>query len=563
MFSDQPGSWHHRHLRMQGQHPFVKLQGKTAIVSRPRDKRVFDLAALAARHTRMGCVKKRLVLPKVQVTPDLFVLIDVVKWLPWCIADGARQGTLIHKRNPDVQLPPLMIEGVVIDSPRSLNLQGLFKHSKFLYLIIQHCLRLRYDHVITSVCRFGIVDSGEANNLLGEDEDSFLEEYLSSSDDKYRLFARGIVLGHDQGDKQWIHRTLERLEGRHKSIQLAELLYCLPCNPPTWDQVESRGSEVDKCYWGMVSHYEVSEADATRAVRKLLEYDRPFDVLKIIYHYIGPFNRGYSAELALIVVEATLGADSAIVSSTFAYSLDRLLQRLVAITEFRDRLARVEWAYLPLMDSHLYPPRLLHQYLGDDGSFFAEVVAAIYPVEGEVGEEGEREATSGLTQSAIRAHDLLRSWRMTPGITSGNEVQVNKEDLMNWIETARISLNKNGRCKRGDYEIGKVLSRSPNGANDLWPHPIICEIVQTLQNKVVDAGFKDAVHKSRGVVSKGVYDGGVQERELSEGFLHRASRLDAEWPQVAALLRDISKSYASQAERDDSRVDILEDTGQL
>ena len=130
-------------------------------------------------------------------------------------------------------------------------------------------------------------------------------------------------------------------------------------------------------------------------------------------------------------------------------------------------------------------------------------------------------------------------------------------------DSFRISLNNNGRCKMGDYEIGKMLARSPYGANDVWPHPIICEIVQTLQNEVVDAGFKDAVHNSRGVVSKGVYDGGVQERELSEGFLHRASRLDAEWPRVAALLRDISKGYASQAEREDSRVDILEDTGQL
>lgn len=56
----------------------------------------------------------------------------------------------------------------------------------------------------------------------------------------------------------------------------------------------------------------------------------------------------------------------------------------------------------------------------------------------------------------------------------------------------------------------------------------------------------------RGVHSRGVYDGGDDERRLAAGYRSDAA-LAAHWPRTASLLRDIALDWDRYAEAEDLR----------
>jgi len=83
----------------------------------------------------------------------------------------------------------------------------------------------------------------------------------------------------------------------------------------------------------------------------------------------------------------------------------------------RQRLAQLEWRYLPLLEPHERPTRVLHQELARDPEFFVEIIETIYiPEHDEDGQE--RQITDEQRQRATLSYQLLRSWHTIPGSLS-------------------------------------------------------------------------------------------------------------------------------------------------
>jgi hypothetical protein len=56
----------------------------------------------------------------------------------------------------------------------------------------------------------------------------------------------------------------------------------------------------------------------------------------------------------------------------------------------------------------------------------------------------------------------------------------------------------------------------------------------------------------RGVTSRGVYDGGRQERALAEKYRKTAAQIRDEWPRAGKVLDRIIASYETDARREDA-----------
>jgi len=62
------------------------------------------------------------------------------------------------------------------------------------------------------------------------------------------------------------------------------------------------------------------------------------------------------------------------------------------------------------------------------------------------------------------------------------------------------------------------------------------------------------VHNARGVHSRSLDEGGVQERGLSAKYRAYAERLTFDYPYVANILGRIAQAYDWEAEQEDSEV---------
>jgi len=62
----------------------------------------------------------------------------------------------------------------------------------------------------------------------------------------------------------------------------------------------------------------------------------------------------------------------------------------------------------------------------------------------------------------------------------------------------------------------------------------------------------------RGVTSRGIFDGGMQEKTLSSSYAQDAEKTKQNWPKTSQILLSISKSYIEDAKGQDVDAELTE-----
>lgn len=105
------------------------------------------------------------------------------------------------------------------------------------------------------------------------------------------------------------------------------------------------------------------------------------------------------------------------------------------------------------------------------------------------------------------------------------------------------------REKITDQRIGAVLAHPPQRKNDgVWPHEAVRDAIEQLESKEVERGPEVERFNMRGAYSKGISEGGEQERELASHY-GKWAEVSVQWPCVNAMLMRISESWTLEAEQ--------------
>lgn len=72
--------------------------------------------------------------------------------------------------------------------------------------------------------------------------------------------------------------------------------------------------------------------------------------------------------------------------------------------------------------------------------------------------------------------------------------------------------------------------------------------------ETLDSGFRAQIYNSRGVTSRGLMEGGDQERELSAHYSKLAENIRPGWPRTSAILQSVADGYAAEARLHDEQV---------
>jgi transcriptional regulator with XRE-family HTH domain len=397
---------------------------------------------------------------------------------------------------------------------------------------------------------------GKVSVSIQETEQTLLN-MLGTKSQATQDFVRGLVgsLYFDGKRDEWTKHILEEADSASLSEDaVVELLLALPSVRNTWDSASARGDRINARYWKAAVFYSNKEApeDTEYGIEQMLNADRAPEVVERIANDAANVSPHTIVRVLRSAAEDPwpTGGNAAVM---FQWGVTRLLHRLETDGSITDEvIAPLEWALLPVLEHSQRQPKILHRFISTVPEFFIQVLSAVYrPLS--MGTSTESAPPTEKEKAiASLAWRLLESWHQVPGRTGAD---INSQVLRSWVETAHRLAVEAERGAIGDEYIGKMLSHAPADADGIWPHPAVRDIIESMRNAELETGILVGLHNSRGVTTRGMLDGGLQERNIASSYNKWAEATKLEYPRTSAMLREIARSYESSAQTFDEHAE--------
>jgi hypothetical protein len=396
-----------------------------------------------------------------------------------------------------------------------------------------------------------------------EHEGEFLR-LLESENNAEVTFAAGYMWKRFR-DAGWQWLDAYVAGGELAPIQVARLLLHTHDFPKAWEVADAQGDEVARAFWTYFRNHGLGDFEyVDLAAERLLGVDRPGAALDLVGLHSrreqGQAMESARAGLVVRGLEALLRHEDSAGEMRYLshYELMGLFAALEASEVPRERVAALEWAYLPAfgIDSS---PVALREMLSRDPQFFVDLIRRMYRPRGDADEErtedtendeGDDEQRRAFASNAYR---LLSEWKTVPGRREDGTIDT--ATLDEWVTEARTKLEESGHLEIGDSHIGRVLAHGPADTDGARPCEPIRALLERLQSPPLEEGFRVELYNSRGPTSRGVFDGGDQERVVAAGYAEQAEKFADRWPRTAALLRELAESYEREARRHDEEAE--------
>ncbi len=338
------------------------------------------------------------------------------------------------------------------------------------------------------------------------------------------------------------------------ALTRARLLLLTYDFPLAWERAEALGEDVDGQFWLNFRTYGLGHdfGYVEFAAERLISVGRNGSALDLLNAYMrqdGTNSVGF-VELVLHGLQELQRFSSrleieALDKRAFT-SLFGLLEKRVDEID-ADALGTLEWYFLPALGHDAVVPTL-HRRLATHPELFVEVLSMLYwPRGGQTEELSEDEATprAGLATNSYR---LLASWKWPPSLGG---TQIDAAALKSWLDEVQPLLHAADRYEVGMSQIGHVLASAPSGADGSWPAQAVRDILESAQSAGLERGLQTQVYNDRGVTSRGLEDGGLQEQALVAKYLADADSFGDRWPATARILRNLARSYDAESRRNE------------
>ncbi|GAB3973343.1 hypothetical protein V1634_35250 [Plantactinospora veratri] len=386
---------------------------------------------------------------------------------------------------------------------------------------------------------------GDALASVTTGHDSAVLEHLAGSSQPLHAMAAGLAAHRQRKDPGWLAATAEA-----RPAQAAALCQTAAIDEVLLTLVDGLEPDTQDEFWRDMQPLRVPDDLTSIVARRMLERGRAWAAIELLSH------AGFGADLDLAIqaLKAPALATTEDISRARSpeYTVGRLLDRVEEAGADDTLLADLEWFYQPLLE-HNRTPTALHRELARNPARFAGLVSLLYrpdPDTGASSADGQARNNTASSQAFDAAWVILREWRTPlPGSVDGQLPTT--EDMLRWVESVREMLTASGRARVLPVVLGDALSGAVADEDGTWPSEPVRDVLEILRDRDLDEHLAVARMNQRGVTTRGIYDGGAQERALAEQYSTAADRVRGRWPRSGALLDGLSRSYREDARRED------------
>ena len=250
------------------------------------------------------------------------------------------------------------------------------------------------------------------------------------------------------------------------------------------------------------------------------------------------------------LIEANARGDK---SDIRGYDIAKLFEKLdLAEDVTRQTVAHLEIPFVSIL-SHDRPHLALHHDVMEDAATFADLVSWAFKSSDSPDEQEIQNGQQSIARAEL-AWDILYHIRRISG--QNEDASVNAKHLAHWVFEARRLCSERGRADIGDQMVGQVLANAPEGADGIWPCEPVRDVLETsTQRRHLGIGFRMGKANLRGVTTRGIFEGGPQERALAAKFRSDADAVSVRSPFTARLLRSLAERYERAGRDEDIEAD--------
>jgi len=316
------------------------------------------------------------------------------------------------------------------------------------------------------------------------------------------------------------------------------LLALLPEQRQVWTIVDTLGTEAVAYYWEICpANYLVREEETDRqfALEQLIEARRPLTAFRSCH---ADFD-GIAAETVTQMLEGILRGDEEITSLPEYWYFQKAIDHIEDSESIdRTRLIHLEFALVRALgfegEQHA---RTLYREVMSNPSAFVELLSMVFfPKTGErvPGDEAHKSA-------AESAWSVLHACKRQPGTQEDDTVSTKQMD--EFVRKARDLATEADRLEVCDSQLGQILAHAPLGDDGVFPFGPARDALEAIGTTDILNGFRVGCFNKRGVHTRGVFDGGDQERDLAAIYRSHAEALQVSHPRVSATLEALASSY--------------------
>lgn len=357
---------------------------------------------------------------------------------------------------------------------------------------------------------------------------------------------------HKADQRGW--NTLGLLVGKLPSSEAIEVLLLAPFKSTSWDIVESLGAAASQQYWANIQPgWNRDSQDLVVAVSRLVEAGRPRAAFQFAHFDLKELPPRSLFDVLIAVARSAEPPKTYMLDQHHLREAFKLLNASGQMTT--DELAGLEFQYIEIFDEEDETrPINLERRIAQQPELFVHAIAFAFkrddggkdPPELQIQDDEQR------SNRASAAYRLLEKVRQIPGESVNGEID--KEKLTKWIEEVRSACGSLARQDIGDQRIGKLLSHAPSDADGVWPGLTVRDVLEQVANEHIELGLRTALYNSRGVHFRG--EGGSEERQIAAKYGRWADAIEYTHPRVAAILRNMERSYIRDAEWEDNDAKI-------
>ena len=385
----------------------------------------------------------------------------------------------------------------------------------------------------------------------------FLRHSLSMTGDlesKVEGCIQGFLASVDEEARSGILSIIAKGMDNHRIVRLFR---CAPYRRDTWRLLDQYSKKVQDRYWQEVvpQWNRHSEEELIEIVDRLLEAKRPraaFCTVQLDWRHVET-----SRLTRLLVAVATVGAEPIGHYQIDTYQISEALNSLNERTGVNpDEMGWLEFFFVEALERSKHGIPNLERQIAQSPTLFVQMVALVFKRrnDGQDPPEWRIEDPRRRADLASAGYCLLNRIGRIPG--TAEDGKINAEALLNWITEVRRLCAEHGRIEIGDQMIGQLLSKASAEEDGRWPCLPVCEAMERIASQHIGIGFNVGVHRARGVTSRAIDEGGVQERELAAKYRGWAKQCAFDYPHVSSVLDSVAADYDWHAKREDTEVEI-------